>query len=60
MEDIIKNKYKEYYDENYNNEKNKKDEKSKENNKNKHRENFKIKISTYCVYNFLDLYIYYR
>ena len=52
MEDIIKNKYKEYYDENYNNEKNKKDEKSKENNKNKHRENFKIKISTYCVYNF--------
>ena len=52
MEDIIKNKYKDYYDENYNNEQNEKDEKSKENNKNKHRENFKIKISTYCVYNF--------
>ena len=52
MEDIIKNKYKEYYDDNYNNEKNKNDEKIKESNKNKHRENFKIKISTYCVYNF--------
>ena len=54
LEDIIKNKYKEYYEE-INNNKNDKD--GKENNKNKHRENFKIKLSCYCVYNFW-IYIY--
>ena len=52
MDDIIKNKYKEYYEKLNNIKKDKKDEKNKENNKNKHRENFKIKLSTYCVYNF--------
>ena len=51
MDDIIKNKYSEYFEKINNNDKDKKDEKS-ENNKNKHRENFKIKLSTYCVYNF--------
>ena len=50
LNDIIKNKYKEFNDEeNINeNEKNKKDN----SNKNKTRENFKIKLATYCVYNF--------
>ena len=52
MDNIIKNKYKEYYDKNNNiNDKNKKDN-NIDNNKNKQRENFKIKLSTYCVYNF--------
>ena len=54
LDDIIKNKYKEYHEE-INNNKNDKD--GKENNKNKHRENFKIKLSCYCVYNFW-IYIY--
>ena len=50
LNDIIKNKYKEFNEEeNINeNEKNKKDN----SNKNKTRENFKIKLATYCVYNF--------
>ena len=53
MDDIIKNKYKEYYEKiNEKDNKEKKEENNIENNKNKHRENFKIKLSTYCVYNF--------
>ena len=54
MDDIIKNKYKDYYDKiNNKDNKDKKDENNNDNNiKNKHRENFKIKLSTYCVYNF--------
>ena len=53
MDDIIKNKYKEYYDKlNDEVDKEEKKEKNLQNNKNKHRENFKIKLSTYCVYNF--------
>ena len=50
LNDIIKNKYKDFY-ENMNN-KNKEENKKKENNKNKYRENFKIKLATYCIYNF--------
>jgi hypothetical protein len=58
MEDIQKNKYKEYYEKLNNiDDDNKANKKSEENNKNKHRENFKIKLSTYCVYNFW-LYIF--
>ena len=52
MDDIIKNKYKDYYEKLNSENENKKEEKNVENNKNKHRENFKIKLSTYCVYNF--------
>ena len=50
LNEIIKNKYKDFY-ENMNN-KNKQENKKKENNKNKYRENFKIKLATYCIYNF--------
>ena len=50
LNDIIKNKYKEYYE--TLNEKNNKEKNKKDNNKNKYRENFKIKLATYCVYNF--------
>jgi len=49
LNDIIKNKYKEYKDED---DENKKDKNKKDNNKNKYRENFKIRLATYCVYNF--------
>jgi len=49
LNDIIKNKYKEYKDEDDENEKEKC---KKDSNKNKYRENFKIKLTTYCVYNF--------
>ena len=52
MDDIIKNKYNEYYEKLNNSNENTKEVKKMENNKNKHRENFKIKLSTYCVYNF--------
>ena len=48
--DIIKNKYKEFYE--IQNDTNKDDKTKKENNRNKHRENFKIKLATYCIYNF--------
>ena len=47
---FIKNKYKAFYEkmkDKINNEDNK-----SENNKNKSRQNFKIKLSTYCIYNF--------
>ena len=58
MEDIQKNKYKEYYEKLNNiDDNNKANKNNEENNKNKHRENFKIKLSTYCVYNFW-LYIF--
>jgi len=50
LNDIIKNKYKEYYENS--DEKNKKEKNKNENNKNIYRENFKIKLSTYCIYNF--------
>ena len=50
LNDIIKNKYKEYYENS--DEKNKKKKNKNENNKNIYRENFKIKLSTYCIYNF--------
>ena len=49
LNDIIKNKYKEYKDED---DENKKEKCKKDSNKNKYRENFKIKLATYCVYNF--------
>jgi hypothetical protein len=52
MDDIIKNKYNEYFEKLNNTNENSKEAKNMENNKNKHRENFKIKLSTYCVYNF--------
>ena len=50
LSDIIKDKYKEYYEDS--DEKNKKEKNKNENNKNIYRENFKIKLSTYCIYNF--------
>lgn len=50
LNDIIKNKYKEYYESK--NDLDKSEKNKNENNKNKLRQNFKIKIATYCIFNF--------